>query len=255
MILGKLLKLYQFPISHYCEKARWALQFKNAVFEQINLPPGLHKIMIKRKAPSAKSPITVPLLTAGAEVIQGSGPIISYIDRMILEKPLGFSDRHLQEQSAELEFFLDETIATLLRSIAYNMLLKDRKYLISFWSMDGPFYTRAWLTLTIPYLARLIKQMYKTDPGHVAEYQDRFNAGMDRLDRVCESHRFMVGDRFSRADLTLAAILAPLNFPKEHPYPNPAPLPDELQRFCEEHSRRPTLIRVSELYREYRHNA
>ncbi|HKX12345.1 MAG TPA: glutathione S-transferase N-terminal domain-containing protein, partial [bacterium] len=34
--------LYQFPISHYCEKARWALAFKEIPYRIVNLAPGLH---------------------------------------------------------------------------------------------------------------------------------------------------------------------------------------------------------------------
>ncbi|MCI0652931.1 MAG: hypothetical protein L0Y39_00420 [Methylococcaceae bacterium] len=168
---------------------------------------------------------------------------------------MGFYEEDLHEESAAMESFLDETIATLLRSIAYNILLKDRKILISFWGLDGPFYSKAWLTLTVPYLARLIKQMYKTDSVYIGDHKDRFNAEMDRLDRVCESKPFLVGNRFSRCDLTMAAILAPLNFPKEHPYPNPVPYPDEFQIFCGEQCQRPALKRVAEIYRDYRHSS
>lgn len=246
------MKLYQFPISHYCEKARWALEFKNAAFQQINVPPGLHRFLIKCKATSAIEPITVPLLLSGSEVIQGSGEIISYIDRVIPDKLLGFSNQKLQKEALELEYFLGETVATLFRSLAYNILLNDRKTLIRFWSSDGPFYTQAWLTLAMPFLARAIRQMYKTDSIYIADYKNQFNHALDRLDTLCESRKFLVGERFSRTDLTMAAILAPMDFPKQHPYPNPAAFPDEFQQFCKEHADRPVLKRVNELYRQYR---
>ena len=31
--------LYQFPISHYCEKVRWALAYKSISYQKINLLP------------------------------------------------------------------------------------------------------------------------------------------------------------------------------------------------------------------------
>ncbi len=246
------MKLYQFPISHYCEKARWALQFKNARFQQVNIPPGLHNFIIKRNAPAALDPITVPLLIKGSEVIQGSGEIISYIDRVIPEYPLGFKNKNLQKEALDLEYFLDETVATLFRSLAYNIFLKDRKTLIQFWSTDGPIYTRTWLTLAMPFIGRAIRQMYQTDSIYIEGYKKQFSTALDRLDTLCESKTFLVGDRFSRADLTMAAILAPMVFPKEHPYPSPVPLPDEFQQFCNDHAQRPVLTRIAELYRQYR---
>jgi glutathione S-transferase len=247
------LTLFQFPISHFCEKARWALEFKKADYEPVNLPPGLHRLMIKRQFPAAQSPITVPVLAAGERVIQGSGPIISYLDDAMPEKPLGFAEPHLRNESIELEAFLDDTLGGLLRSICYGFLLSDRRQLIAFWSLGGPFYTRAWLNLVYPYLARAVAKTYKTGQADVAKHIELFNAGMDRLDTLCESRPFLIGDRFSRADLTLAAILAPINFPNEHPYPFPGPLPDGFQRFREEHSRRPAVRRVAAIYRDYRH--
>ena len=33
--------LYQFPISHYCEKARWQLDHKGLAYRTRNLLPGL----------------------------------------------------------------------------------------------------------------------------------------------------------------------------------------------------------------------
>lgn len=37
-----MLTLYQFPISHYCEKIRWALDFKQLKYNTVNLLPALH---------------------------------------------------------------------------------------------------------------------------------------------------------------------------------------------------------------------
>ena len=34
--------LYQFPISHYCEKVRWAMDYKKLEYKAKNLLPGLH---------------------------------------------------------------------------------------------------------------------------------------------------------------------------------------------------------------------
>ena len=51
-----MLKLYQFPISHYCEKIRWALEFKNIDHEIKNLIPGLHLLKTKKLAPESSVP-------------------------------------------------------------------------------------------------------------------------------------------------------------------------------------------------------
>ncbi|MCP3675846.1 MAG: glutathione S-transferase family protein, partial [Gammaproteobacteria bacterium] len=45
-----MIKLYQFPISHYCEKIRWSLDYKNLDYKIINLLPGLHIKTTKKLA-------------------------------------------------------------------------------------------------------------------------------------------------------------------------------------------------------------
>jgi len=71
-----MITLYQFPISHYCEKVRWALDYKQVEYEIKNLIPGLHVSKTRKMAPDS----SVPILTHDDEVIQGSDSIITYLD-------------------------------------------------------------------------------------------------------------------------------------------------------------------------------
>ena len=41
------VKLYQFCISHYSEKVRWALDYKDIKYQPVNLLPGQHSRTIK----------------------------------------------------------------------------------------------------------------------------------------------------------------------------------------------------------------
>ena len=40
--------LYQFPISHYCEKTRWHLDAKGLPYVTKNLVPGVHRLVLRR---------------------------------------------------------------------------------------------------------------------------------------------------------------------------------------------------------------
>ena len=42
--------LYQFPISHYCEKTRWHLDHKGLDYRVDNLFPGFHRLKSQRLA-------------------------------------------------------------------------------------------------------------------------------------------------------------------------------------------------------------
>jgi glutathione S-transferase len=67
-----------FGISHYCEKARWALDWHGIAYDEINWPPGVH--MVLAKSCGAKQ-TSLLILLDGRTVIQGSGAIIDWADR------------------------------------------------------------------------------------------------------------------------------------------------------------------------------
>ena len=70
---GTKPQLITFGISHYCEKARWALDWHGVDYDEIGWPPGLHFILAKR---CGAKDTTLPILLDGKRVIQGSDAII-----------------------------------------------------------------------------------------------------------------------------------------------------------------------------------
>ena len=62
---------------------------------------------------------------------------------------------------------------------------------------------------------------------------------------------YLVGDAFTVADLTAAALLSPLTFPPEYPYATP-PLPPVVRQFQERYAKRPAFDWVREMYRRHR---
>ena len=72
-----MIELYQFPFSHFCEKVRWALDYKGVAYRPVNLLPGFHFRYLVKLAPKT----SVPVLRDGATVVQDSSAIIDYLDR------------------------------------------------------------------------------------------------------------------------------------------------------------------------------
>ena len=52
-----MISLYQFEFSHFCEKARWALDYKGLAHARENLLPGLHTRVARKLAPNSSLPI------------------------------------------------------------------------------------------------------------------------------------------------------------------------------------------------------
>lgn len=66
------------------------------------------------------------------------------------------------------------------------------------------------------------------------------------------AHPYLVGEQFSRADLTAAALFSALSEPAERPYQSPVRFPDELLELQREFRDRPAWAWVERLYREHR---
>src|ERR1700710_2282897 len=76
--------LYQFPISHFCEKARWNMDAKALPYRVHDLVPGFHVLAVRRLGARR----TVPVLVDGATTIGDSAAIAQHLERAYPERPL-----------------------------------------------------------------------------------------------------------------------------------------------------------------------
>jgi glutathione S-transferase len=104
-----------------------------------------------------------------------------------------------------------------------------------------------------PKLRVLMSQRMDIHAESAARSMERLLAAFDRLDDTLASRRFLVGDRFSRADLTACALLAPLCAPGRSEDELAAAFPAEVLAFREAQKTRPYFGWVDRIYRGYRH--
>lgn len=236
--------LFLFPHSHFCEKARWALDYKGLQYSVEPLFPGIHA----RKMQKLGGASSVPLLKDGEEIIQGSSQIIDYLDQRYPEHPLGFQE--IAQQSAVLEFEkqIDSSIGVTLRLIAYNYLLNYPDYCRTCFTGSMPGWKKVGFRLVFPLLRRLLYKVYVRSDANVECAKERVNAALDELDSRLEDQAYLFGERFSRADLSLAALMSICVLPPEHPFTWPA-IPDAtLCDLLAEQSGRPTYQWVQKMY-------
>jgi glutathione S-transferase len=124
------------------------------------------------------------------------------------------------------------------------------------YALGAPFWGSWFYTLALPAIVPRVRQMYQVDEAGTQHDLQRLSALFQRLDRHLAASRYLAGDGFSRADLTLAALAAGMFRPAEHPAQRyaretlpswsaaMAPFRDTL-----------TAERVLELYRTERHAA
>ena len=226
------IQLYQFPISHYCEKIRWALDFKELEYQKINWLPGLHLRAAKKIAMTSN----VPILKHGTNIIQGSAQIINYLEAHFPGPSLDFEDPQLTEQAKAWERFADEQIGPHTRRIIYHDLLNYPKLVIPLFAHEGPWYSGVYFKLSYPKLSQIMRKVMKINAAHVAESKRILEAALNKLNDTLKVKQtdsskpaYLVGDRFSRADLSVSALLAPLFLASKYGLNWPEVWPPELQ--------------------------
>lgn len=123
-----MIQLYQFPISHYCEKVRWALDFKGVEYQTINLLPGFHIKKIKQANPKS----SVPVLIDGEETLQNSADIITYLDTKYPQNTLTPVNSEEKQQALDWERYLDENLGVRFDFVAIIFYLNTQKSLFHF---------------------------------------------------------------------------------------------------------------------------
>jgi glutathione S-transferase len=217
-------RLVTIPFSHYCEKARWALDVVGVDYVEEGHLPIFHMRAVKR----AGGTRTVPLLVDGTQVVADSTPIVAWADARqpgaLL--PIDAVDR---TAALQLEDDFDLQLGPATRRWAYFHLL-DRKDLMPLLGKDVPRWEASALRATRPAAVAMLKRQLKLDRAGAERSRAKIDAAFDRVSELlADGRRFLVGNRFSVADLTFAALAAPVLMPPEHPVtlPPASELPDE----------------------------
>jgi glutathione S-transferase len=200
-----VIELYQFAFSHFCEKARWALDYKRIPYTQHNLLPGAHRNVAHRLASKSH----LPILVDDGAAIQESAAIVSFLDQKYPDHPLTPTDPDHAREAIEWEKFLDREIGVTLRLWFYYHTLPDRRRALRFLLDGAPWYRRPMFTLAFPKVRRQMARAMNIQADSAREAEERLSAALATLDDALQSTSFLVGEHFSRADLAACALLAP----------------------------------------------
>lgn len=203
-------RLVTIPYSHYCEKARWALERGGITYVEETHAP----IFAWRGALGAGKRRTVPVLVADdGLVVDESTDILRWVD-LHGRPPEPYFSADLPEVETLVSMF-DRRLGPATRRVGYFHVLRgDRAYVREVLATDVP----AWEARGVRALGRLlpaaIRFGLKIDEAGVA----RSKAAIDEIlatvnERLADGRRTLVGERFTAADLTFAALAAPLVMP------------------------------------------
>jgi len=248
--------LWQLSISHYNEKARWALDYKGVDHVRRSPLPGAHMSVALWLTRGAST--LVPILQIDGETISDSTAIIAALEARYPEPPLYPADPELRRRALELEDYFDEELGPAARLLAFHELINEPEIFaqVASEAVPGPFGKMK--SVTGLYARTYTSLRWKASSGQGAEQaRAKILAAMDVVDAelAAGDGEFLVGDSFSVADLTAASLFYPVVGPDEGPLPPGQPVPPALERFREELSSRPAFGWVKDTFRRHRHPA
>jgi glutathione S-transferase len=216
------LRLLTIPISHYCEKARWALDRLGLPYVEERHLQVFHYL---RSYPLSGGP-NVPVLTDGDTTVTDSTAILQYLDRYAPPELRLYPEQDL-DAIEEWEELFDETLGIESRRWVYFHAMQTPQLALRTSSQGVP----GWQAAVAPFCYPLLKA-YIT--RHLSVSAERVHSGLEnsrrliaRVDATLSDGRsYLVGDRFTAADLTLASMMAPFLMPPE--YGVRLPQPDEV---------------------------
>ena len=201
--------LITLPHSHYSEKARWALDRLGLPYREEPHVPLLHRIATMRHGGSS-----APVLVHGSDRLLDSTDILEHLEAFSGRGLLYPHDAALRSEVEALEERFDEELGQHARRWAYAQLLPERALLLRVMSRGVPRLEAALLPLILPLLRRMIRSLLRITPESAQRSRDRIRGVFREVDkRLADGRRFLVADRFTAADLTFAALSAPVLFP------------------------------------------
>jgi len=210
--------LWHLKVSNYNEKARWALDYKGIPHIRRAAVPGRHAKLARRLTGGDS---TFPVLVLDGEAIGDSTRIIEALERCQPEPPLYPADPTQRRQALELEDFFDEELGPYSRLLALHRMLPDPDLMLSAFTPDLQGGRRVAARAMYPLIRRRTVADFGIDERSVAQAEGKCRAACERFRAELGPSGYLVGDRFTVADLTLAALVAPLVAPEQFPYPQP----------------------------------
>jgi glutathione S-transferase len=231
--LDDLPRLLTIPLSHYCEKARWALDAVGLDYVEEPHLPLVHRYFTGRV--DARQ---VPVLVTTDQTYRDSGAIVRYADSLAPRyHPLIPQDAGGRSEVLEMERYLDRELGPHARRWAYGELLGTPALRPCF-AAGVPAAERAIAPVVTRAVQPLIRRGFRVTPENARRSLERVREVFAWIDaKLADGREFLVGDAFGAADLTFASLASPVLLPDGFggalpPYEAvPATMREEVERF------------------------
>lgn len=243
-----MITLYQLHWSHFVEKVRWALDYKGLKWTAVDVDPFTKREMrhLKCALPleSGGKAYVVPAISDAATgaALADSAKILDYLEQTYPTPALYPEDAGDCSEMTRWMLWLDSTVGLLARRLGYTQIALEHPGILAGLFLPGKFgagdlttfKARVGGTIIAGVLSRRFRFAFNRADGVYEELERCLLMAAERL----RGRHYLVGERFTAADLTLAALMRPaMLVPYFREHSRLQGLWEWRQRLLEEHGR------------------
>ena len=200
-----MITLYQFKHSAFCLKTRMALHAKKLVYRVEEVKPGIGQIEIFQISGQKQLPV---IMDDNNQIISDSTNICEYIDKKNSNNLLFPTDPIQFAQSKLIEDWADTTMASLCKKSLIKSALQNPKLRSALLPEDIPQSIKG-IVNKIPFKNfNNISNIILSDKSNI-----EFQKILESLSKALINQKFLIGNKLSIADISIASQLSLLKFP------------------------------------------
>jgi glutathione S-transferase len=204
-----MLELYQFELSHYCEKIRFILDYKGLDYRKVEVTPGLGQLDLFKLSGQRQ----VPVLKDGTEVIADSTAIAQYLDSRYPDRPIYPTDPTQRAICAILEEWADESIGPNARKVMLGAFNQNPDFRTAALPSSTPGFLRS-LIEAVPSEALDVLGMGAGLGGDALKSARKtMEQNLASLCQVLQASPYLVGNQPTLADFAVAGLSMYVKFP------------------------------------------
>lgn len=211
------LKMTSIGPSHYCEKARWALDLAGFSYTDDPHAPFFHVPYVKLAGGKSSTPI----LKTPNGVLTDSTDILQWIQDQQASKWRPYPEDN-NAKIRELEDEFDEVLGPHTRRLAYHHLLPNRELALQTIGGKNPNFEIKVINALYDQCVNVMRKGMRIDDEGAARSIVKVDEVFERVaQRISDGREYLMNDTLTAADVTFAALAAPLLLPEKYSWPLP----------------------------------
>ncbi|MEM9265870.1 MAG: glutathione S-transferase family protein [Cyanobacteria bacterium P01_F01_bin.13] len=206
-----MLELYQFEASHYCEKVRLVLDYKQLPYKTIEVTPGVGQVELYRLSGQRQ----VPVLKDGTTVVADSSAISLYLDEAYPERPVLPADSAMRGLCLMLEDWADESIGPHARKSMIGAFSQHPSFRTALLPGPTPDVVKGLVSAVPGELLNLLGTGIGFGADDIKAATLSLQRSLSSICAVLAEHPYMVNGQPTLADFAVAGISMYLKFPAQ----------------------------------------